>query len=78
MSMSGYYRDANAICPFYMKGSADSIQCEGCECTAIKLLFTDEKGNAEKNKRDTYGKKYCESNYEECGYYKLTNSQYGG
>ena len=76
--MGVYYKDVCAVCPFYLKGNADSIQCEGFECTAIKLLFTDEKGKGLREKRDEYSSKYCENNYEDCKYYNVINSKYGG
>ena len=76
--MSVFYRDMEAKCPFYIKGSNNSIQCEGCSCTSIKLLFNDSKGLALKEERDKYSMMYCENRYEDCKFYKIINSKYEG
>jgi len=75
--MGNYYNDVYVRCPFYDKGASHYIQCEGLNNTsAVKLLFFDDKEQTQKEKRDAYSRKYCESNYESCELYKLLIHKY--
>lgn len=73
-----FFKDVYILCPFFTKGGNGYIQCEGLiDCSAIRLLFTDEyDGHPVCDERDEYAHRYCESNYTNCEIYKTLMKKY--
>lgn len=75
--MVNFDKDADVKCPFYRKGAAKFIQCEGLQgCDYFKLLFIDQKGNPKKKERDNFSHQYCECDFESCKVFKIIDGEY--
>lgn len=69
--MGNYYYDVYVLCPFYIKGASQHIECEGLLGTSsVKLKFSDEE------QRKRYSRKYCECDYESCELCNILQRKY--
>lgn len=69
--MPRIYDACHAKCPFFISSGKKNVVCEGLsEDCSVNLMFVSEE------KRCSYRKTYCNSEYKTCTMFKLLDAKY--